>query len=823
MRLFTRLLVLVASLALLALADDDLSTKISSKINEFSGLIVEHYYLTNDMENASPDDAEVVLLRTSKNDLYVTYDQGKNFKQVLEGEDIIAIYPNPHFKNRVYFLTPDEKVFFTVDKGESFKSFRTPAPPNQRGLQLMTFDRNNKEAFIWAGSEGCEDELSPRCKTVTYYTNNNGGRWTEVGNGAIMCQYVNQLKDQKRNNLMYCLFEYNDGGVKKSRLAYSTDNFRNQKVTHENVLDFALAEEFLVVAVINDEDETLECQTSVDGETFSVARFPPDFKVPKQLAYTVLQSTTHAIFLHVTVSGKANAEYGAILKSNSYGTSFMLSLPEVNRNRVGFVDFEKMANLEGVAVSNIVINARQASRGSRKQLKSMITHNDGGQWSYLTPPPSDTEGKAYACSGQSLEKCSLNLHGFTERKDYRDTYTSASAVGMMIGVGNVGEYLEGYLDGNTYLTVDGGITWREIKKGAFMWEYGDQGSILVIVDGEEPTNEVFFSLDEGVTWNPYKFSEDLVKVDDISTVPNDNSRRFLLTGKSPRSKGEQSTTVHIDFSGLTDRQCKLDESNPDKDDYELWSPRNPTQQTNCLFGHETQYYRKLVDAKCYVGKQLIQPHKIVQDCECTREDYECDFNYVRDRDGTCKLVNGASPPDHAQQCKENPNLVEYYVSTGYRKIPLSTCKGGQELDKGEAIPCPGKKGEFNKKHGGGLGVIGTFFVIIVPIAMACIIGFMVFQHYQSKFGVIRLGDEDSFASSSSNPVVQQALKGLAYVVAGVTMIPEALKGLGEFARGILGHSGSSNRPWSRDYAPVDINEDDELLGDDIESDAEEVI
>ena len=71
----------------------------------------------------------------------------------------------------------------------------------------------------------------------------------------------------------------------------------------------------------------------------------------------------------------------------------------------------------------------------------MISHNDGSEWDKLVPPTIDSEGIKYPCTGQSLNKCALHLHGFTERADYRDTFSSGSATGFLIGVGNVGEFL----------------------------------------------------------------------------------------------------------------------------------------------------------------------------------------------------------------------------------------------------------------------------------------------------------------------------------------------------------------------------------------------
>ena len=37
-----------------------------------------------------------------------------------------------------------------------------------------------------------------------------------------------------------------------------------------------------------------------------------------------------------------------------------------------------------------------------------------------------------------------------------------------------------------------------------MWEYGDQGTILVLVDAVQSTDSILYSLDDGKTWNEFK-------------------------------------------------------------------------------------------------------------------------------------------------------------------------------------------------------------------------------------------------------------------------------------------------------------------------------
>lgn len=63
---------------------------------------------------------------------------------------------------------------------------------------------------------------------------------------------------------------------------------------------------------------------SLDGKNFAQARYPPHLRLENQ-AYTILESITNSIFLHVTTNNKKGAEWGDLFKSNFNGTNFALS------------------------------------------------------------------------------------------------------------------------------------------------------------------------------------------------------------------------------------------------------------------------------------------------------------------------------------------------------------------------------------------------------------------------------------------------------------------------------------------------------------------
>ena len=124
----------------------------------------------------------------------------------------------------------------------------------------------------------------------------------------------------------------------------------------------------------------------------------------------------------------------------------------------------------------------------------------------------------------------------------------------MLAVGNVGESLASYTESDIFLTRDGGFSWEEVHKDAHMWEFGDSGSIIVLVNDEGTTDHIVFSTDEGLSWKEFSFGMNL-RVKSIQTVPDDTSRRFMLIGTRP-SEPEKSILVHLDFSAITQQKCE---------------------------------------------------------------------------------------------------------------------------------------------------------------------------------------------------------------------------------------------------------------------------
>jgi len=196
-----------------------------------------------------------------------------------------------------------------------------------------------------------------------------------------------------------------------------------------------------------------------------------------------------------------------------------------------------------------------------------------------------------------------------------------------------------------------------------------------------------------------------------------------------------------------------------------------------------------------------------------------DYNYQIDTDGSCQLVPGLPQPDHSQICRDNPDQISYFLPTGYRRTPLDTCQGGQDIEYSSSeVPCEGHKGEFDREQRKkGLGGFSFFLLVFVlPVSIACAVGYWVWRNWDGKFGRIRLGDSGS-AFDADRPWIAWPIMGLSALVAVLGAVPLLV---GSAWRGLSGLFGGGRRYTQRSdfarggrYAVVDPDED-ELLGDD---------
>ena len=85
---------------------------------------------------------------------------------------------------------------------------------------------------------------------------------------------------------------------------------------------------------------------------------------------------THSLAVDVVLQDKSSI--ATLFVSDSNSTFFVESLKDTNNNDLAYIDDEKLYGLDGVGLPNVASKTEDVEgRRTRKQLKTMITFNDG--------------------------------------------------------------------------------------------------------------------------------------------------------------------------------------------------------------------------------------------------------------------------------------------------------------------------------------------------------------------------------------------------------------------------------------------------------------
>ena len=474
----------------------------------------------------------------------------------------------------------------------------------------------------------------------------------------------------------------------KVDLVYSDDFFVTKHVGVRKGNRFLLTSKYLYVSQVIDQ-ETQEVQLLHALATSKIYNFHPivtNQNTFKEHSFSFLDTTEDMVFLYINNFG-LNSKYGNIYASGDQGKIFSLSLKNNIQMYDYDSDFENIKSTEGVYLANAISgkymklsrqelenvnraagfdNERKSSLNYKNYVKTLITHNKGGDWKRLNAPKVDSEGESYHCGNY----CYLHLHSYSS--EIPQFYSVDSAVGIIIGNGNVGRYLDyGYNNMALFLSRDGGLTWFEIRKGVYIYEIRDHGGLIVVAKFEQPTKEVLYTYDEGLSWERLIISDSEIYIKNILIEPTSSSQHFLVYGVKKSNDGESiGIVINLNFASLNMPICG-------RSDYEIWTP-SAKEGGECLLGRKVSYSRRKRDSKCLNGEGF-ERKVIVETCPCTDEDYQCDVGYHRIEPGDpCTPIR---PIDPQEQNKPPENCNGYYtISRGYRKEAGNYCKGGAKYE-----------------------------------------------------------------------------------------------------------------------------------------------
>ncbi|KAF4670147.1 Sorl1p [Perkinsus olseni] len=250
-------------------------------------------------------------------------------------------------------------------------------------------------------------------------------------------------------------------------------------------------------------------------------------------------------------------------------------------------------------------------------------------------------------------------------------------------MGNIGPYLRyEQHEMNTYLSRDGGLTWREVHAGSYSYEFGDHGGLIVMADATRRTRNVVFSWTEGADWYDFELDGEPFHVKNIITSDSAASAKFLIYG----TRDYDNVLYHLDFSSILPRTCSgYWAPDAQSSDYETWIPSaGLISGESCLLGRITSYVRRKPHAKCFNGEKFERP-VFKNNCPCTFEDYHCALGFARTLgESECRPVDvDAVLTPEEMECTSSGA----YFADAYRRVPGDTCEGGFVPPKAQ-VPCP---------------------------------------------------------------------------------------------------------------------------------------
>lgn len=633
---------------------------------------------------------------------------------------ISSIVRSPVDKKLIIFLGTHGINWISENCGTNVKALN-----HGRKIEEYHFHPFERTWGLAAAFSLCEDYIDEPCRInkEVFVTKDLGENWQILASYVIQFGWgvldrLQHFKGIPSERILLSYEPFGKGHQKfngwnyKIDFAYSDDFFKTKTAVVHKGNKFLLTEHYLYVAQVVDveEQEVLLQVSKVLGKHFSFQPIEFPTKALSEHSYTFLDTTEASVFLNVN-HFKAHGYFGDIYISDNEGDNFSLSLKHNLKNTEGQSDFSKVSGMHAIYIANAYDDEyvkrnileiekdeynhdhsiaqdsdAQAEKKKRdikeelsKYIRTFISFNKGGTWHRLKAPDRDFEGKQFNCTA-----CYLNLFGNGNK--FNPFYSVESAPGLIIGSGNVGEYLKHESENvGVFISRDGGRSWQEVRRGSFIYEIGDHGALMVMAEDTKNTNVILYSWDEGISWQEHRFSDVKMKIDNIIIEPDSLSQKFVLYGTT-NNKGEtKGVIVSVDFTNLHEPQCR-NPASPDtsESDYETWYPTDFANK-QCLLGRKVLYVRRKRESKCYNGERY-ERRAFIESCECTHEDYECDKGYALSSDNeTCVPIKQINE----LEANKPPTICEgyYKVSRGYRRVPGDFCQAGLNFDP-ILIPCP---------------------------------------------------------------------------------------------------------------------------------------
>ncbi|KAF9236598.1 hypothetical protein BU15DRAFT_63862 [Melanogaster broomeanus] len=244
-----------------------------------------------------------------------------------------------------YLITDSDKFFYMTDGGRDWHSLSVTSPPNSFSAAILRFQPCS-DYLIWVGNVGCAG-TAENCWAEAQFSRDNGQSRNFIEDYVVNCDWARD--DELLVDWMQIICE-SYWNKQSSQSVFGRDNtlqlisgrdyFDKKMKLFKHVVGFTKFSEFLIVAEAD--------VVSLDGRTLAAGQFPPGMH-----PNTCIHSPRIKHWINLPAHDR-----------------------NVNRNDIGFIDFEKLVGLDGIVMVNVVANPVEATLSRSKVLQTWITHND---------------------------------------------------------------------------------------------------------------------------------------------------------------------------------------------------------------------------------------------------------------------------------------------------------------------------------------------------------------------------------------------------------------------------------------------------------------
>ena len=364
--------------------------------------------------------------------------------------------------------------------------------------------------------------------------------------------------------------------------------------------------------------------------------------------------------------------------SDITGTKFSLALNHVQASwisSVPIIDLHIVGDLPGTLLAN------QVKTGT------LISYNKGGSWSSLTPSTRDYKGQDIDCL---LPDCTLQL-SLNVRYSFSAVWSPITSTKSVPGVIVAQGYLHYKSDGisrylSTYISTDGGQTWKQSLKGRQAVKLLDYGGIIAAIPFLNEVflpriNQIDYSCDGGSAWKSAILSNEPKQLVGVAAHPSAKSNIITIFAVKLSSSKKLTWSVwRVNFTTVFDHKCY-------PENYTLWTASSNAATGACVLGQRYEYKRRKNNICCYNGFGY-NPLLNISKCECTVNDFRCDYGFKRENLGSLCVPTSFAVLSPPVNCPEGGNYIK---SKGYVKVNGDKCEGGVEDDiRPVTVQCPAR-------------------------------------------------------------------------------------------------------------------------------------